>query len=288
MFFEFDFYNLDRGPFNQAARLRHFYGVMGRLLVGRTWGTGTDVFAIPTTLDFAAGDALTGTRRAQVRFEDQINDNINYAIALEMLDFPGIDVNSVDSMVAGQASMRLPLLAGRLTKKTSSGGRLFLSASLFELRWDGQSIGPDASALGWGVSFSGREYFGKHYLTWLSSYGNGWGSNIISTIGTNGSAIVTPEGDLETMVAWNLAGAFTFNISDVLMTNICGAWFALDPSEYRTAEKIKRGGSARINLIWSPVKSVNAGVEFMTLYRENVDGMSGVGNRLQFMIKYLF
>ena len=38
VFFEFDFYNLDRGPFNQTPRLRHFYGVVGRLLVGRTWG----------------------------------------------------------------------------------------------------------------------------------------------------------------------------------------------------------------------------------------------------------
>jgi hypothetical protein len=30
------------------------------------------------------------------------------------------------------------------------------------------------------------------------------------------------------------------------------------------------------------------GVEFMTLYRENGNGASGVGNRLQMMIKYLF
>jgi hypothetical protein len=91
VFFEMDFYNLDRGPFNQAARLRHFYGVVGRLLVGRTWGTQSDLFAVPITIDFAAGDALTGTRRAQIRFEDRIGEKMSYAVAIEMLEFPGID-----------------------------------------------------------------------------------------------------------------------------------------------------------------------------------------------------
>jgi hypothetical protein len=133
VFFEMDFYNLERGPFNQTPRLRHFYGVLGRLLIGRTWGTQSDLFAIPNTIDFAAGDALTGTRRAQIRFEDKLGKSFKYALALEMLEFPGID--APDSL--GQASQNLPLLAGRLTKSTSSGGRLMLGASLFQLRWDG-------------------------------------------------------------------------------------------------------------------------------------------------------
>ncbi len=117
IFIEMDFFNLDRGPFNQAPRLRHAYGVMGRLLVGRTWGTQSDLFAVPATIDFAAGDALTGTRRAQVRWEDKLGSKFMYALALEMLEFPGIDGRDT----VGQASQLLPLLAGRITKKTKSG-----------------------------------------------------------------------------------------------------------------------------------------------------------------------
>jgi hypothetical protein len=164
VFFEMDFYNLERGPFNQTPRLRHFYGVLGRLLIGRTWGTQSDLFAVPNTIDFAAGDALTGTRRAQIRFEDKLGKSFKYALALEMLEFPGID--APDSL--GQASQNLPLLAGRLTKSTSSGGRLMLGASLFQLRWDGLGIIPNSTAFGWGFSFSGREYFGK------STISDGW------------------------------------------------------------------------------------------------------------------
>ena len=285
VFFELDFYNLERAPFNQTARLRHFYGVLGRLLIGRTWGTQTDMYAVPATIDFAGGDALTGIRRAQVRFEDKINAQLNYALALEMMEYPGIDANGFD----GQASMLLPILVGRLTKSTSSGGRLFIGASAFQLRWDGQSTGPDATTLGWGISFSGREYFGKkHYFRWMASYGYGWGSNIVATLGTSSSAILTSDAKMEIMPAWNLGGGLAINISPILVANINTNWFGLEPSEFRDNDKIKFGGSGHVNLIWSPYKSVNTGVEFMTLYRENSDRKSGVGNRLQLMIKYLF
>ncbi len=286
IFIELDFYNLDRGPFNQAPRLRHIYGVMGRLLVGRTWGTQSDLFAVPAAIDFAAGDALTGTRRAQVRWEDKLGSKFMYALALEMLEFPGVDGRDT----VGLASQQFPLLAGRITKKTAAGGRLFLGASLFQLRWDGLGAVPNARALGWGFSFSGREYFGtkKHYFRWMASYGHGWGSQIVATIGTQASAIVTPEGTLETMPAWNLGGGFTFRLSNTLVTNINSNWYAIDPSQYKEGYDMKAGLSGHANLIWSPLKSLNTGVEFMMVQRTNVNETQGTGRRLQFMVKYLF
>lgn len=286
VFFEMDFYNLDRPAFNQSPRLRHFYGVLGRLLIGRTWGTQSDLYAVPVTIDFAAGDALTGTRRAQIRFEDKINKTFNYALALEMLEYPGVDGNGFD----GQASVQLPLLVGRLTKTTVNGGRLFLGASAFQLRWDGQSTGPDDTAFGWGVSFSGREYFGtkKHYFRWMTSYGNGWGSNIVATLGSTASGIMKPDGTLDAIPAWNLGCGVAIHLSPVVTANFNTNWFGLDAPEYRDDDKIKLGGANHLNVIWSPYKSVNVGAEFMTLYRENMDGKSDTGSRLQMMIKYLF
>ena len=286
VFVELDFYNLDRGPFNQSARLRHFYGVLGRLLIGRTWGTQTDLYALPNTIDFAAGDALTGTRRAQVRFEDKLGETYKYGLALEMLEFPGVDGRDFE----GQASQALPLLAGKITKSTKSGGRLFLGASLFQLRWDGLEEIPNSTAVGWGFSFSGREYFGKnkHYFRWMASYGRGWGSQIVSSLGTNASAILDSNGKLETMPAWNLGTGIALNISPKLVSNFNLNYYSIDPSEFRDETKMKSGSSGHVNLIWSPYKKVNAGVEFMMLERVNGDATSGIGNRLQFMIKYLF
>jgi len=285
LFFEFDFYNLDRGPFNQAVRLRHAYGVLGRLLIGRTWGTQSDLFALPNTIDFAAGDAITGTRRAQVRFEDDLGKKFKYALALEMLEFPGID--GIDSL--GQASQSLPLLAGRITKKTASGGRIMLGGSVFQLRWDGMGAIPNSTAIGWGFSFSGREYFGqKHHFRWMASYGQGWGSQIVATLGTNASAILDPSGNLETMPAWNLGTGVAINLSQTLVSNLNVNYYSIVPSDYRASYKMKRGQSAHLNLIWSPYKKVNTGIEYMILKRVNGDDTEGVGSRLQLMVKYVF
>jgi hypothetical protein len=286
VFFELDFYNLDRGAFNQAPRLRLAYAVVGRLLFGRSWGIGSDLYAVPTTIDFAAGDALTGTRRAQVRFEDQFaNKKYSYAVGLEMLEFPGID--GPDTL--GQASQILPMLVGRLTKSTSSGGRLFFSASLFQLRWDGQDIIPNATAVGWGFSFSGRENFGKnHHFIWMASYGQGWGSQIVATVGTKSSAILTPQNQLETMPAVNLGAGVAISISPTLISNLNISWYSIDPSVYRSPSSMKSGASGHVNLIWSPIKNVNTGIEYMLLRRTNNDNNFGLGNRLQMMAKYVF
>ncbi|MCA6074467.1 hypothetical protein, partial [Fulvivirga sedimenti] len=149
---------------------------------------------------------------------------------------------------------------------------------------------PNSRALGWGFSFSGREYFGakKHWFRWMASYGHGWGSQIVATIGTQASAIVTPEGTLETMPAWNLGGGFAFRLSNTLVTNINSNWYSIDPSEYKEGYDMKAGLSGHANLIWSPLKSLNTGVEFMMVQRTNVNDTQGTGRRLQFMVKYLF
>ena len=285
IFLELDFYNLDRGPFNQSPRLRQAYGVLGRLTIGRTWGTQSDLYAVPSTIDFAAGDALTGTRRAQIRFEDDLGSKFKYAVALEMLEYPG--VGGPDTL--GQPSQGLPLLAGRITKNTASGGRLMLGASVFQLRWDGMGVVPNSAAIGWGFSFSGREYFGKskHYFRWMASFGEGWGSQIVATIGTNSSAIITPAGKLETMPAYNLGGGFAFNLSSNLVTNINVQWYSIEPSVYRGDNEMKSGESAHLNLIWSPIKNVNVGIEYMVLRRTNTDNNEGTGTRLQLMMKYV-
>ncbi len=286
IFFEFDFWNNDRDAFFQTPRLRHFYGVAGRFLIGRTWSVGSDLYAVPVTIDFAAGDAVTGNRRTQVRFEDELGEKMKYAVSLEMLEYP--DIDGPDSL--GQASQLLPMLTGRITRSTKSGGRIMLAGSVFQLRWDGQGIINNATAPGWGVSFTGREYFGKpkHFFYWMASYGHGWGSQIVAGIGGKTSATLTPDGELQTMPALNLGCGLSINILPTLSANASSFWYKIDPSPTRSGNLIKGGYANHLNLIWSPLKKVNTGIEFMFLKRVNTDDKSNIGKRLQLMVKYIF
>ena len=82
---EIDLWNLADTPFFATPRLRYFYGVYGPLLAIRTWGTLTDVYSLASTIDFAVGDAITGSCRPQVRWEQPLGDQYHWAVGLEML-----------------------------------------------------------------------------------------------------------------------------------------------------------------------------------------------------------
>lgn len=287
IFLEMDFWNLDRDAFHNVPRLRHFYAVYNRWLVGRSWGIITDVYSVPTTLDFQSGDAVAGSRRTQIRYERAVNKSktIKVAGGIEMLDFPDIDANDFD----GQSSMLMPAFSARITKATKLGGRLFFGGSIYQLRWDGLETGPNASALGWGFVFSGRQNFTKKFsLLWNVSGGEGWGTNVFATLGTGNSAILSPDGDLETQFMYSLDASIQYSISHVLVTNIQGGYIDVDLSEYKGPNDYKSGAIGHWNFIWSPVKSINIGIEYQIAQRENKDGKSGIANRLQLSAKYIF
>jgi LuxR family maltose regulon positive regulatory protein len=72
-----------------------------------------------------------------------------------------------------------------------------------------------------------------------------------------------------------------------LISNLNFNWYAIDPSEFRDGDSMKSGESAHVNLIWSPYKKVNVGIEYMILKRINTNDTNGTGQRLQMMIKYI-
>ena len=294
IFLEMDFWNLDRDAFHNTPRLRHFYAVYNNWLVGRSWGTLTDGYSVPNSIDFQAGDAITGARRAQVRYERKLNKTMKWAVAAEMLEFPDIASNgfvedTIPYSFNGQNSMLLPAFVARITHKTKLGGRMMFGGSIYQLRWDGLESGPNVSALGWGLAFSGRQNFTKKIsLQWNLSGGDGWSTNIIAFTGYGQSAIISPQGELEPLFAWSLSGAFIYSFSDVLVMNVMGAWLDLEESPYKDVNSYKSGATGHVNLIYSPVKSVNVGIEYQIAQRVNIDNKSGIANRIQVMGKYIF
>jgi hypothetical protein len=285
IFMEVDFWNLADTPFFATPRLRHVYGVFGRLLAGRTWGTLTDVYSLATTIDFAAGDAIAGSRRPQVRFEQPLGGEYKTAVALEMLEFQEIDnVNDL----SGQPSMLLPVLAARVTRDVHKG-RMMLGGSVSQLRWDGLETGPDATAVAWGVLFSGRVGIGpRDFIVWNTSAGNGWGSNIVTEIGAGTAAVLTPAGTLDPMFSWNVQFGGAHYLSEVVALNASVAWASAEDSSFKSGESLQEGGTAHVNVIWSPFKSVNTGLEYMHALRRNYDGSDGTANRVQAMVKFIF
>ncbi len=164
-----------------------------------------------------------------------------------------------------------------------------LGASLYQLRWDGLGTGPDATAVAWGALFSGRLGLGERdFLVWNTSAGNGWGSNIVTDIGAGSAAVLTPDGSLNDLFSWNAQVGVAHYLSEVVALNVSVAWASVENSPLKPAGRLKEGGTAHVNVIWSPFKSVNTGVEYMYGLRRNYDGLDGTANRVQAMIKFIF
>ena len=88
VFIEADFFDQDLfNPTRDSFRLRHAYGQVGPLLVGRYWTVFSDVVASPGTLDFEGSVSNVNRRRAQARWTQPFGDNVSLAVAVEDTDF---------------------------------------------------------------------------------------------------------------------------------------------------------------------------------------------------------
>jgi len=282
LFLEMDFF--DESSF--SPRLRHAYVVYGNLLFGQTWTTIADLSSLPFTIDFGAGDALFGTRTAQVRWQEDWNETWSWTVGLENLQFVGIyNPNNLP----GEATTKLPVFAGRITKQTSNG-RASLAALVQELRWDGQGLGPDASATGWALIYAGRRNLKSgDFWTWNIAYGDGTPETIMALTGSNANAVLEADGSLTTRKGYSVALGYGHRWSERLMSNFAYAYTDLEDLglDQRAPDAIESGGVGHANLIWQQGQ-LSAGVELVWGRRDNADGRSGDATRVQAMLKYGF
>jgi hypothetical protein len=282
-FLEMDFFDLS----SFAPRLRHAYVVYGNLLVGQTWSTIVDLSSVPFTLDFAAGDALYGTRTPQVRWQQDIDENWSWAVALEQLQTSGI-YNPLD--LPGVAFPQLPVLAARVTRQRS-GGSHSVAAQLQQLRWDGGGLVPDSTAAGWALIYAGRENLTDNdFITWNLAYGDGTADEIMALTGSFANAVLSPTEGLIPRQGYSVALGFGHKWSESLSSNLTYAFTDLEDlgDGQRAPDAIQSGGVGHINLIWVPVEKFTTGIEFMWGRRENEDGAKGTATRFQTMFKFNF
>lgn len=280
MFLEADFWSA-----GNQFRLRHAYMVAGNFLVGQTWTTLSFLEALPFMIDFGAGDALFGGRTTQIRYQRNAGDRWKWAVAVENLDFPGIEN---PSGLGGKPSSLLPLFAVRADYHWKTG-LLLLGSSVTQLRWDGGADGPTAKALQADVVVAGRQYAGtNNYVTWNVSYGKGSGENIMAFAGSQANAVLKADGTLETMPAFAvvLGGMHKWNAT--LSSNLSYAYGWLQPPDSRDPLALKRGGIGHVNVIWRPVTQFSTGIEYMWGAQRATNDTFGSARRVQGMVKFDF
>jgi len=287
VFVEYDWF-FDSPAMATNTRLRHAYGVIGRLLVGRTWTTSGDLTALPGTIDFSGGDALYGGRVTQIRWQDEMSDSFLYALAVEeasaQIDNP--------SGLAGAFRPPWPNLAGMIKWKSNRGSSIQLGLDVFPVSWSGPASGPNATETGYAVTVMSRlEFEVSEYrdaLVWGGGYGHGQGGKIIAlSWDGKGSGVLTPDG-LELAPSWFAYGGYSHYWNKAFNSTISTNWTGTDLSPVQSDATIRKAASVHANLIWFPYKLVSTGIEYMWGMRENKDGGQGNASRIQLMAKFKF
>lgn len=287
IFVEFDWF-FDAPSSQLHTRLRHAYGVIGRLLAGQTWNTSGDLSAIPGVIDFSGGDALYGGRVPQIRWQDRLGGPFTYAVALEQ---PAAQVDNPTNL-EGSSRFPSPSFAGKIRWKASGGSTVQLGADVFPVRWSGPATAPNTTELAYALTLMSRVTFPvtayHDAVLWGGGVGRGQAARIIA-LSWDGRATGAVSADgLELNPAWFAYVGYNHYWNRHLNSTVATHWAGTSVRDVQSDDTIERAGSVHANLIWFPYRLVSTGVEYMWGMRENKDGTRGTASRVQFMVKFKF
>jgi outer membrane murein-binding lipoprotein Lpp len=280
-------------------RLRHAFGELGtpwggRLLAGQTWTNFMSLASYPDTVDFFGPQGMPFIRQGQLRYTQPLTDGLELSFSAENSEFTGRDYQGRTVGSASSGDVRFGI-----DKIPDFTATLNYSDDLVDARLSGvvrrlglQGGGSSTSKLGWGAHASAAVRIGE-FIPALGgdsvqanfTYGDGIGRYLIN--GFAQDAFVTSSRNLRTIRSYGVALGYTRQWTDQLRSNLVwgqqGFLDTFGPADTRRTDSI------HANLIWSPVDSVDLGLEFMYGRRTfQRNSLSKGARRIQFGARYSF
>ena len=271
----------DTNGANDGLRIRHAYLTYNSWLFGQTTSNFLSSHA-PEMIDFSTNAGGGIARVPQVRY--------NYKLAPQTQLFVSAEEGDSKTATAGDVQYRLPNLTAKLTQGFAEGKG---SASARALVENYKSKLADDTETAWGVA-AGASYAVTDQLKLNGdlSYAEG-NSNYLYA--ANNAYVVDGNNIEQNKFSAVQVGA-TYKFNEKLRSTLAyGALFADDDTNY--AKTFKDAGNitankevqqAWLNVIYSPVKPVELGVEYVNGKREAFTGKTFKDNRVGVMAKYSF
>jgi hypothetical protein len=285
-FIEGDFYGTDANGSRTNFRLRHAFAQFRGFLVGQTWSTVSDPAADHQDLDFEGINSENVIRQAQIRYTWNVRETLSVAAAAETPEV---------SLTGGEGENIVPDLIGRTIWQFKDIGHLQTAVVLRQIRGtpDVGTAGA-SSAFAYGVSLSGVVPFYYFNLTdrfiFQLTAGKGIARyiNDMQSLGGQDGVFDPVSGELEALPAkgfyldyehqwkeWETTRNMALRSSLIWsFVNVDNFDFQL-PSAYHTTNRFS------FNLVFSPIKRIDVGLEYITGTRENKDGHEGRASQIQ-------
>ncbi|TCB50429.1 DcaP-like protein [Acinetobacter sp. ANC 4779] len=266
---------VDFASATENLRIRHAYLTYNNWLFGQTTSNFLSNHA-PEMIDFNTNIGGGTARMPQVRYSLKLAPATQLLISAEKGDSSATDIK-----------YSLPNLTAKLTQGFAEGKGSVSARALVE---NYKSTAADEKQTAWGIA-AGVNYQITDPLKVSADVSHVVGnSNYL--YGSNSAYVVDPVNNSVEQNEFNAVqvGA-TYKISPKLRSTLAyGAHFADDGTDYarlNTAanEEVQQ---AWINFIYSPVKPIDLGIEYLNGKRDTFAGQSFKDNRVGLMAKYNF
>ncbi len=270
---EMDFYAYCGSECNRnRLRLRHAYGEYAGWLVGQTWSTFMDLDNTAETVDFNAQLGVPFSRRTQIRYTwGDTKAGYKFVFAAE---------DPEDQFGGGSANERLPNLVARFDKSFDWGG-LNVRLLSHEKR-DPAGFSKRGYGIGAGGSY---KLTGSDLLMATAASVNGDFDNMIGSNGyrSDGTKFLFDR-NLGVALGW------AHTVNDRLRTNVSYELSRAHVSDEFLAlgDANRRLQQLHANFIYSPIKNVELGAEFVWGKRSTYQSGDGTMSRFDLMGRYSF
>jgi DcaP outer membrane protein len=276
---EGDFYSFSDDSSRNHLRLRHAYGEYDGFLIGQTWGTFMDVDDLPETVDFNGPIGSPFVRKTMIRYTYKDPTIANFTVALE------------DD---GQTGARLPDLVGKVDRSFDWG-----AANVRFMTHEKRDAASGIHKRGYGWGFGGslkatdKDLLMMQFARVDGDFDNQYGSNgyvennaLDTTVPATGFAFDRNYG---LIVGWthtqndNWRGTVAYGMnrsvaSDEFKLLVAGS----DGINNKTLEQL------HLNVIYTPIKNVDLGAEYIYGRRITYDDQLGTMSRFSLMGRYTF
>lgn len=266
---------------NEALRIRHAYLTYNSWLFGQTTSNFLSNHA-PEMIDFGTNIGGGTARVPQVRYGIKLAPQTQLLVSAEEGD-------STASFAANTPDIkyRAPNLTAKLTQGFADGKGTASARALVE---NYKSNAADDTETAWGLAAGATfDVTNQLKLTGDASYVKG-NNNYLYGMNANNAYAVTGNSIEQNEVIGVQVGA-TYKVLPNLRSTVgYGALFADDGTEFAKLQQTanEEVQQAWLNIIYSPAKPVELGVEYVNGKRKNFAGTSFNDERVGLMAKYSF
>ncbi|TVP15912.1 DcaP family trimeric outer membrane transporter [Shewanella sp. KCT] len=261
-----------------SPRIRHAFVSYDNWTVGQTWSTFMNPGSLPENLDFVgAADGTPFVRQTQVRYT-----NGGFQFALENPETT-VTPNGGGSRITSGSGI-VPDFVARYNFKTQGGAKFTLAGIARQLNLEKNGI--DSQTMGYGVNFTGVIPVGDDDLKISATAGDGLGRYMALNYANAG--VLDADGDIKTISSYGGFASYRHWWNDKWRSSFTLSGFKADNDVALTGGAVNEESySGYINLLYSPVKPMTVGVEYMYAENTKQNGDKGELNRVMFSVKYV-